>query len=66
MYLHAWHLTFSFPRRMTRGDTLKVINERGLHIIIKYIIIQKRLASHITHVVTDHCYTHTHTHSCTL
>lgn len=58
MYLHAWHLTFSFPRRMTRGDTLKVINGRGLHIIIKYII-QKRLASHITHVVTDHCYTHT-------
>jgi hypothetical protein len=60
MYLRAWHLTFSFPRRMTRGDTLKVINGRGLHIIIKYII-QKRLASHITHVVTDHCYTHTHT-----
>lgn len=62
MYLRARHLTFSFPRR-TRGDTLKVINGLGLHIIIiKYIIIQKRPASHITHVVTDHCYTHTHTH----
>jgi len=63
MYLRARHLTFSFPRR-TRGDTLKVINGLGLHIIIiiKYIFIQKRPASHITHVVTNHCYTHTHIH----
>jgi len=38
MYLRSQHLTFSFPRR-TRGDTLKVINGLGLHIIIIIIII---------------------------